>query len=93
MSDHLSTEDRIDRALEGLLAPAELEAFQQDVIHDAELRAAYVDRLWLHSTLRTQRETLLDLASEPIRTPDNVVRRWPVAVWAATLAACVTLAA
>ncbi|MHA3775067.1 DNRLRE domain-containing protein [Verrucomicrobiota bacterium sgz303538] len=84
-------EDRIERAIEGLLSPDELAAFQSDIVRDAELRSAYVDRVWLHSTLRAERETLLEyFKQEPV--PDKAVRRWPVVVWAAAAAACVTLA-
>ncbi|HSI14956.1 MAG TPA: FecR domain-containing protein [Chthoniobacter sp.] len=85
-------DDRIDRAIEGLLSPEELDQFKADVIRDADLRATYVDRMWLHSTLKAERETLLaDLQDAP--EPEKIVRRWPVAVWAAAAAACVTLAA
>src|SRR5438874_254305 len=81
-------DDRIDRAIEGLLAPAEVDQFKADVIRDADLRAAYVDRMWLHSSLRAERETLMEvLVEEP--APDKIVRRWPVAIWAAAAAACV----
>lgn len=83
-------DDRIDRAIEGLLSEADLEAFKADVIRDPQLRAEYVDRVWLHSALRAQGETLGDLLAAP---EEKVVRRWPVAAWAAAAAACVTLAA
>lgn len=84
-------DDRIDRALEGLLPEAELAAFQADVIRDAELRAAYVDRAWLHASLRAQRETLPELLQAAV--PEKVARRWPVILWTSALAACLTLAA
>src|SRR3954451_13088055 len=84
-------DDRIDRALEGLLPTDELAAFQADVIRDAELRAAYVDRAWLHASLRAQRETLPELLQSA--PPEKVLRRWPVIVWTSALAACVTLVA
>jgi len=83
-------DERIDRAIEGLLPPVELEQFKVEVIRNAELRAAYVEHQWLRSSLRAQRETLLEVLQEP--APGKVVRRWPVAVWAAAVAACVTLA-
>lgn len=83
-------DDRIDRAIEGLLSPEDLDQFKADVIRDADLRATYVDRMWLHSTLKAERETLMiDLQDAP--EPEKIVRRWPVAVWAAAAAACVTL--
>ncbi|MDR3403680.1 MAG: FecR domain-containing protein [Chthoniobacter sp.] len=85
-------DDRIDRAIEGLLSPEELDQFKADVIRDADLRAEYVDRLWLHSTLRAERETLLEVLQDAPE-PEKIVRRWPMAAWAAAAAACVTLAA
>lgn len=88
MNDHDRNEERIERAIEGLLSPEELAALKSDVVRDPELRAAYVDRVWLDSTLRAERETLVGLLEEE---PEKVIRRWPVAVWAAAAAACVTL--
>lgn len=85
-------EDRIERAIEGLLSAEEFEAFQADVIRDADLRAAYVDRVWLHSTLRAEREMLVDVLKEE-QPPEKTIRRWPAVAWAAAAAACVTLAA
>jgi ferric-dicitrate binding protein FerR (iron transport regulator) len=84
-------DDRIERALEGLLSDEELAAFQADVIRDPDLRAAYVDRAWLHASLRAQRETLPELLQTA--ATEKVVRRWPVILWTSALAACVTLAA
>jgi hypothetical protein len=63
------------------------------VIRDADLRAAYVDQLWLHSTLRSERESLIELLHDTPASETRIVRRWPMAVWAAAAAACVTLAA
>lgn len=84
----MKNDDRIERALEGLLSEEEWQALQAEIVRDPELRAAYVDRVWLHSHLRAERETLIDLLEEPaIIRP----KRWPVAVWAAAAAACVTL--
>jgi len=82
--------DRIQRALDGLLTPEEHDALKADVIRDAELRAAYVDQVWLHSALRADRDALAGLLQEP-PAEEKIVRRWPVAVWAASIAACVTL--
>jgi ferric-dicitrate binding protein FerR (iron transport regulator) len=53
--------DRIDRALAGLLSDAELAAFRADVVRDAALRAAYVERAWLDSLLRAERDQLPQL--------------------------------
>ena len=86
-------DDRIQRAIDGLLSPEELTAFQADVVRDASLREAYVDQMWLHASLRAQRDALVDLLQEPADEEKKVIRRWPVAVWAAAAAACVTLLA
>jgi hypothetical protein len=90
MSNSSNHDARIDRAIEGLLSAADLDALKADVIRDPQVRAAYVDRVWLHSALRAQGETLGELLAAP---EEKVVRRWPVAAWAAAAAACVTLAA
>lgn len=87
------SDDRIQRALDGLLSPGELEVFKADVVRDADLRAAYVDQVWLHSTLRADRESLIELLDADPASEGKVVRRWPMAAWAAAAAACVTLAA
>src|SRR5215510_13671220 len=80
--------DRIQRALDGLLSPEELEAFKAEVVRDADLRAAYVDQVWLHSTLRAKRESLIELLDAAPASEQKVVRRWPMAAWAAAAAAC-----
>ncbi|MEQ1851681.1 MAG: FecR domain-containing protein, partial [Chthoniobacteraceae bacterium] len=83
--------DRIERAIEGLLSEEEWQALQTEILGNAELRAAYVERVWLHSNLRAGRDSLVELLDEPVQMP--VPKRWPVAMWAAAAAACVTLAA
>ena len=84
--------DRIQRALEGLLTPVDMDAFKADVIEDAELRAAYVEQAWLHASLKSDREALAGLVdAAPAET--KIVRRWPVAFWAAAAAASITLVA
>src|SRR5260221_492017 len=92
MNDSKPNDERIQRALDGLLSPEEHEALKADIIRDPELRAAYVDQMWLHSALRAERETLVELLEEPPAAEEKIVRRWPVALWAAAAAACVTLA-
>lgn len=91
MNETHPNEDRIERAIEGLLSPEELDALKADVIRDPELRAEYVDRVWLHSTLRAGRDSLIELLDEAPVAEEKIVRRWPVAIWAAAAAACVTL--
>jgi hypothetical protein len=93
---NLSREDteRIERALEGLLPPAELDALKADVVRDPVLRAAYVDRVWLHASLHADRESLLTLADA--KTNSDAPRiRWPMFVGFGALAAaaCVAIAA
>src|SRR5687767_15043209 len=79
-----SSDERIQRAIDGLLAADELAAFQADVVRDAELRAAYVDQVWLHASLRAHRDTLVELLEAPTPLEEGkIVRRWPVALWAA----------
>lgn len=86
-------DERIDRALEGLLAPDEMNAFKADVVRDPVLRAAYAQRLWLHSTLRAEGERLPALLTREGGAGDaeaaQPVWRRPLA-WGATVA---TLAA
>jgi hypothetical protein len=89
----MNSDDRIQRVLDGLLSPEELESFKAEVVRDADLRAAYVDQVWLHSALRAEHESLLDLLHEASPAEQKVIRRWPMAAWAAAAAACVTLAA
>ena len=88
-----SSDERIQRALDGLLSSDEMEALQADVVRDEGLRAAYVDQVWLHASLKAHRETLADLLDAPEAEETKIVRRWPIAVWAAGIAACVTLLA
>jgi hypothetical protein len=70
-----------------------MEALQADVVRDEGLRAAYVDQVWLHASLKAHRETLADLLDAPEAEEGRIVRRWPMAAWAAGIAACVTLLA
>lgn len=89
MSEQLSSQERIERAIDGRLSPVEWSAFQADVIHDAKLREQYVEQLWLHNSLRAGQETfgnLLEVTPAPI-TP----RRWTAAIWSAAAAAGITL--
>ncbi len=100
MNDFSSTDDRIQRAIEGLLSPEEFAAFKTDVIRDPALREAYVEQLWLHSTLRAERDTLIDLldsdpapisAAEIIPSTERPAFFRSAPFWAAA-AASVTLA-
>jgi len=90
MNNSRFNDDRIERALEGLLSDEAWEALQADITRDPELRAAYTERAWLHSQLRAQRDQLQAIFSEPVTIRP---RRWPIAMAAATVAACLTLVA
>ncbi|HEY1109578.1 MAG TPA: FecR domain-containing protein [Opitutaceae bacterium] len=78
--------DRIERALDGLLPHAELEVLKADIVRNPALRAAYVDRVWVHSLLRADRERLASLVAtddadaELKREPAEVLHssRWPL---------------
>jgi ferric-dicitrate binding protein FerR (iron transport regulator) len=87
-----ATEDeRIGRAVEGMLSAEAWAVFQQEVIHNPELRAAYVEALWLHNSLRAAR---LELAGwESPFAPAERGFRWNRFRHAAVLAAaCATVA-
>ena len=90
-------DDRIQRALEGLLSPEELVAFKTDVASDADLRAAYVTQLSLHAQLQSERDMLKtilnDEPSAELATPVMTSRRWPVLVRLVAAAACAVLVA
>ena len=85
-------QDQLDRAVEGLLSPEEWAEFQAAVVANAPLRAAYVQRVWLHQSLRTARPELAALLQAPpgpapAEGPRNT---WRPVLWrAALLAACV----
>lgn len=85
-------EDRIGRALDGLLCAEEAAALQAEVVRDPAVRAAYADRAWLHGMLRAERDRLPQLldgaraggAAAPLRL-------WVFAAVVTTAAACVLL--
>lgn len=95
MNDSKTNHDRIQRALEGLLPEDQWRQLQADIVCDADLRKMYLDQAWLHASLRAQSEQLKSLlqlpsSEEPVA---RSTRRWPIAVTAAAMAACATLAA
>lgn len=85
---------RIDRVLDGAAGEAEAAALRAEVAADAELRAAYVERAWLHAALWARRDELPDLlAGERPAAATSAGGRWVVFASVATaLAACVALA-
>ncbi|MEI6712189.1 MAG: DNRLRE domain-containing protein [Verrucomicrobiota bacterium] len=92
MSISQNDKDRIQRALERLLTPEETERFQADVVRSPELREAYVERLWLHSTLRADSDRLPEIFQATPSTEVKIIRRWPLILTGAA-AACLTLGA
>ncbi len=70
----VSTEEilKIQRALEGHLSEVERESFRLEVLQNAEFRAAYVRRLWLHSVLRAERDELASLVEGHMGGEDSV---------------------
>ncbi|MCX6953705.1 MAG: hypothetical protein NTV51_16260, partial [Verrucomicrobia bacterium] len=87
-------DERIDRAIEGLLSAEELAVFKADVVRDPALRAAYVERGWIHALLKAERARLPSLIDRPAEpAPSNTVRRgpWYFVAAAAGLAAAVAL--
>ena len=84
-------EERIQRALEGLLPTQERQDFETDVIRDGALRSRYVEELWLHNSLRTAGVEWAELESNP--APKTVRRFFAVSSRAALLAvACMAFA-
>jgi FecR protein len=91
-----SNDLRIQRMLDGLLSPEEEARFKQEVVSDTSLRSAYVEQLWLHSTLRAHGDQLLDVFEEQASATSPMVaaRTWPRAARVAlAMAACVTAVA
>ncbi len=84
-------QDQLDRAVEGLLSPAEWAEFQAAVVADAQLRAAYAQRVWLHQTLRTARPELAGLLQAPPAQSGPISWQW-LFPRAALLAAAIALA-
>ncbi len=82
---------RVDRALEGRLTEAERVRFEADILADAELRAAYAERAWMHGQLLAERDRLPALLETPPAEPLSR-ERWQTVSWAAA-AALVTMLA
>jgi hypothetical protein len=77
MKDQKETNERIHRAIEGLLSPEEQEAFESDVVADGDLRSAYVERVWLHATLRERGWDLERIfAGHPVVDVADHAARW-----------------
>lgn len=83
--------DRIERAVDGRLPEADLARLQRDLLRDAALRAAYVDRVWLDAALQADREPLRTLLDEPAPAA-AAGARWPLFVGFGALAAAACLA-
>ncbi len=68
-------DERIERALDGLLSPTELAVFQADVVRDPALRASYVKRAWLHGALYADQDRLPELLKAEAVASRQL--RWP----------------
>lgn len=82
--------ERIQRALDSLLSPEEMRAFEADVTKDAVLREAYAEQLWLHAQLKAQRDDLKAIWEEKVAS-QAPVPRWRFLAPALAAAACVVL--
>ncbi|MEO6245077.1 MAG: FecR domain-containing protein [Opitutaceae bacterium] len=91
MNDAMMRErnDRVQCAIDGLLAPAELAVFQGDVLRDADLRAAYAERAWLHGALYAEGERLPELLERTPTAPRVVRGPWLAGLGLAAAAAVV----
>jgi ferric-dicitrate binding protein FerR (iron transport regulator) len=92
----METDQWIDRAIEGLLTTAEWEAFQLEVVRNPVLRASYVERLWVHQTLRASAADLAgafakaDASGPAHASPPASPTKWkPLGL---SLAACLAVA-
>lgn len=77
--------ERIERALDGLLSPDEWETFQAEIIANDALRESYVERAFLHGQLRAERHTLPRLLEDDL-APVIRPSRWQPVAWAAAAA-------
>jgi anti-sigma-K factor RskA len=88
-----SQAERIERAIDGVMTDQEWADFQAEVVRDAALRTAYVDRAALHAQLRAERHTLIELLEEKPAVVEATGRSWRFAAGIAALAASVAFAA
>ncbi|HSH94114.1 MAG TPA: FecR domain-containing protein [Roseimicrobium sp.] len=85
--DQQQPDDRIERAIEQRLSPEEWAALQAEIVADPKLRREYVERQWLHATLRAEGDVLgRTLLDEPIPMDGNA-RRWPLVIAGGVIAA------
>ncbi len=89
MSESSPNNERINRALDGDLTPEELASLKMAVVKDPKVRAEYVEQVWMHATLRAERESLGSLLDTP--APEPQFRKWWVPLLSAAAAACITL--
>jgi len=87
MSASSESNDRLDRAVEGMLSREEWERLQREIVADADVRARYVDRMWIHAGLRATRHGLPELL-DPVAAPRLPHRQGrTMLVWLAAAAA------
>lgn len=80
----MNNRERIDKAIEGLLTDEEWEQLQADILKDAELREAYVERSWMHGQLQAEADSLSELleAPDPVANAAFGLSRWEMRGWA-----------
>lgn len=84
-------DERIGRAVEGMLSGEAWAVFQEEVIRNPELRASYVEALWLHNSLRAARVELAGWES-PAAPAERGFRVNPFREAAMLVAACAIFA-
>lgn len=88
----MTNEERIDRALEGLLSADEWEQLQRDVLADPQLRELYAERAWLHGQLQAEKQLLPSLLdSSPAESRVVETNFWRPLRWAAAAAVVAAL--
>ncbi len=88
----MTPEEQIERALEHRLNPDEWKRLQADIIADPELRAAYVERSWLHAQLTAEGPQLPELLNAEPTSPVKTRQRVRTVYWAAAAAAIAIVA-
>lgn len=73
----MNPDERIERAVNRQLSPADWEAFQKDVINDDGLRASYVESAMLHGQLAAIRDSLPSILTTEKVAESRVTNRLP----------------
>ena len=78
----MNSDERIDKAVEGLLSEEEWSQFQADILADEDLRKTYVDRIWMHGQLRAEADLLPELLEQPELSANPAFSNWNRSGWA-----------